>query len=89
MGKTIEPQIDLAVQGQKYWRIPGMGDREVSEQDLKILSLSSQLTFLENGGNDGGIMMVEQVQGKRAWDQSHVCVCVCVCLSALAASSED
>lgn len=57
----------------------------MSEQDLKILSLSSQLTFLENGGNDNGIMMVEQVQEKRAWDQSHMCVC----LSALAASSEE
>lgn len=66
MGKTIEPQIDLAVQGQKCLSIPGMGAREVSEQDLKILSLSSQLTFLEDGGNDGGIMMVEQVQRKRA-----------------------
>lgn len=61
MEKTIEPQIDLAVQGQKCWCIPGMGDGEVSEHDIKILSLSSQLTFLENGGNDDGILMVEQV----------------------------
>ena len=32
----------------------------MSEHDIKILSLSSQLTFLENGGNDDGILMVEQ-----------------------------
>lgn len=61
MEKTIEPQIDLAVQ-VKCWCIPGMGEREVSKNnDIKILSLSSQLTFLENGGNDDGILMVEQV----------------------------